>query len=372
MTPPPRLAGRLLAVAVLAALLSGAAPATGAALATGATLATGAAAQGTAGLTYVALGDSYSAGLGITPASTGSVAACAQSAVNYPHRVATALKLTLTDVTCSGAETGDLTTAGVAPAQLAALSASTDIVTLTIGGNDLGFASIAAACAAASATGPLLLGSPAATCESTFVANGVDSLAATVTSTVSPALASTYAAIAAAAPQARVFVLGYPSIMPAPGDVPAGGCFRGILTSTNSFPFGDTDTTYLRSVEDDLDAAIQSATTAAGFTYLPTFAGSATHSACATDGAWVNGAILSKGGVAPASLHPNVAGVSYLTRTTEAAIEAAFPAAYSPAAVASTPSGSWIVAALVGVAAALLIGAVVVALVRRRSRRQRV
>ncbi len=105
-------------------------------------------------LRYVNMGDSYSAGAGIVPPAPGSPPACAQSALNWGHDIATARGYQLTDVSCSGADTGDYTTAqypGVAP-QLNALSRQTQLVTMTIGGNDNGvFVGTIQKCGAAAA-----------------------------------------------------------------------------------------------------------------------------------------------------------------------------------------------------------------------------
>jgi lysophospholipase L1-like esterase len=90
---------------------------------------------------YVALGSSYAAGPGITPAVPGSPPPCARSAENYAHVVARERSLSLVDVTCSGATTVDVLHAGQfgLPAQLAAVTAETQLVTVTIGGNDVFF-----------------------------------------------------------------------------------------------------------------------------------------------------------------------------------------------------------------------------------------
>src|ERR1017187_444451 len=57
------------------------------------------------GQSYVALGDSYTAGPGMLPVSATAPPGCGQSQKNYPHLVASVLGLSLTDVSCSGAKT---------------------------------------------------------------------------------------------------------------------------------------------------------------------------------------------------------------------------------------------------------------------------
>src|SRR3954469_668109 len=90
---------------------------------------------------YVALGDSYSSAAGVTPFVPGSPPACSRSLLNYPHDIAAATGAeSFTDVTCSGARTSDFFTSQTAgqPPQLDAVTKSTKLVTMTIGGNDGG------------------------------------------------------------------------------------------------------------------------------------------------------------------------------------------------------------------------------------------
>src|SRR5690349_19303808 len=83
---------------------------------------------------YVALGDSYASGVGAAPYDASS-GACLRSPNNYPHLWAAGHpKYALKDVTCSGA-----TIADVRDSQLPALSATTSLVTVTVGGNDAQF-----------------------------------------------------------------------------------------------------------------------------------------------------------------------------------------------------------------------------------------
>ena len=92
-------------------------------------------------LRYVALGSSMAAGPGIRPKAAGAPAGAGRSAVNYAHLVAARLGHDLVDVTFSGATTAHVLTDGQrsAPPQVAALSGAEDLVTVTIGGNDVGY-----------------------------------------------------------------------------------------------------------------------------------------------------------------------------------------------------------------------------------------
>ncbi|WP_082995850.1 SGNH/GDSL hydrolase family protein [Mycobacterium alsense] len=90
---------------------------------------------------YVALGSSMAAGPGIRPRAAGAPLWSGRSARNYPHLVAERLNLGLIDVTFSGATTAHVladSQRGKAP-QIAALDGSESVVTVTIGGNDVGY-----------------------------------------------------------------------------------------------------------------------------------------------------------------------------------------------------------------------------------------
>jgi lysophospholipase L1-like esterase len=90
---------------------------------------------------YVAMGSSYAAGPGITPVVPGSPPRCARSTRDYAHVLAELRHLSLVDVTCSGATTVDVLRGGQfdLPPQLDAVTAETQVITVTIGGNDVFF-----------------------------------------------------------------------------------------------------------------------------------------------------------------------------------------------------------------------------------------
>ena len=153
---------------------------------------------------YVALGDSYSSGVGTgvyDPAS----GACARSPLSYPPLWATEHHPTsFVFAACSGA-----TTADVLSTQISSLQPTDDLVTITIGGNDVGFGSVLQTCTAAPSDD---------TC-----ATAVDAAEASALFVLPVRLAHTYAAIRRAAPHAQVVVLGYPRLFdltPSCADVP--------------------------------------------------------------------------------------------------------------------------------------------------------
>lgn len=324
----------------------------------------GSGASGTAGLNYVALGDSYSAGYGLTPYSDKPAVGCYQADENYPHRLAAALNLNLTDVTCSGAVTANIidtpqvTTQGEppAPVQSDALSASTNIVTVTIGGNDFGFGPMAATCLALSATGPTL--STYANCKAFYDFYGKDYLSTKIVDVVQPAVKRAFELIHQKAPNAKIFVIGYPAIAPDAAHIPATGCFTSVLGTgqppfpQNAYPFTDIDVPYLHDLEAQLDSVIHTEAEAIGATFVPLFDQTVGNSPCASNPAsYINGLTIQDDPNAPGvpavmpdgqpvaapngspislklgALHPNEAGVSFIESKVQAAVTAAFPPA---------------------------------------------
>ena len=109
-------------------------------------------ASGATTVTYVALGDSYASGEGLAPFVGSNTDHCDRSIESYPYLVANALGVntvapTFRDVACAGAKMSNLFL-GVDgdPSQASALTRGTDVVSLTIGGNDVGFGPLALSC----------------------------------------------------------------------------------------------------------------------------------------------------------------------------------------------------------------------------------
>ena len=150
-------------------------------------------AQPTDAVNYVALGDSYSSGVGTGVYDTAS-GDCARSPLSYPPRwAAEHHPASVGFVACSGAKTAD-----VLANQIPALQPSTDLVTITIGGNDAGFGAVLQTCTAAESD---------RTC---FAA--INAAEAFERSVLRDRLARTYTEIRRAAPHAQVIVLGYPRL----------------------------------------------------------------------------------------------------------------------------------------------------------------
>lgn len=280
-------------------------------------------AGGTAGRTYVALGDSYAAGFGLPAPATPTRPAypgCAQTSLDYPHRLAAQLKLQLTDASCSGATTADFYTPQNVPgprppAQLNVIKAlQPNLVTVTIGGNDLGFGSIAQTCLAASPAGPLFLHPTFASCAAYFAspAGSADN-PYTRLAGVGAKVRAALKAVHRAAPRARILVIAYPAIAPNARNTPLGGCFAANAISgaplASAFPFTDTDVPFLAQLQQRLDGEIAEATRDGGGSYTDIYRASLPHSACSAESTrWVEPVVPGGGG--SNVLHPSLAGTA--------------------------------------------------------------
>jgi len=261
------------------------------------------AAHASAPVPYVALGDSYSAGSGVLPLDPNASLLCARSTANYPHVLAARTGAQLTDVTCGGAQTKDFAGSqypGVGP-QLDALSDSTRLVTMTIGGNDSDtFIDAILACGSAGVA-TLGFGHP---CQSLYGSSFDD----TIDSSTYPALVGALGAVRAKAPNARVAILGYPWILPSSA-VP--GCFA-------KMPIASGDVPYLRDLQTHLNSAVQRAAAATGATYVDMSAASERHDACQPVGTrWIEPVLFGTNFV---PVHPNALGESRMADRTVSAL----------------------------------------------------
>ena len=251
----------------------------------------------TSGPRYVALGDSYSAASGNVPPDLSSPL-CARSTVNYPHVIAAAVHAQLTDATCGAAETKDFAGSqypGVAP-QLDAVQPNTQLITMTIGGNDSGvFLDSIVDCGAAGVS-TLGTGHP---CQDRYGSSFDD----TIRNTTYPALVNALKAVRAKAPHARVAILGYPWIVPT-----SGGCFP-------QLPLASGDIPYLREEQATLNDAVRRAAKVTGATYVDMSVVSNGHDACQPIGTrWIEPVLF---GTNPVIVHPNALGESKMAAQTE-------------------------------------------------------
>jgi lysophospholipase L1-like esterase len=233
---------------------------------------------------YVALGDSYSSGVGAGDYISAS-GSCERSTLAYPEQWAAAnAPASFVSVACSGASTAD-----VLASQVSALSASTTLVSITIGGDDAGFSHVMQTCVLSSASSCL---------------NAVAAAEAFITSQLPARLDQTLRTIAADAPNAKVVVLGYPDLY----DLSKSSSCIGLSTS---------DRTALNQGADDLDAALQAAAQANDDTFADVRARFAGHEIC-DSGSWLHSVDIF---AVSSSYHPTAAGqdAGYLPALTAAA-----------------------------------------------------
>ncbi|MEV0523212.1 SGNH/GDSL hydrolase family protein [Streptomyces sp. NPDC050439] len=237
-------------------------------------------------LEYVAIGDSFAAGPLIPDQSQWS---CLRSARNYPAVVAEALDARLTDVSCSGAKVGDFSGRqfGLLPPQYNALKPSTDLVTLTIGGNDVSLVGTALGCVN-------LLPKPAGiSCADTAAAKGDPTAKAIEAWRAS--FGQALDEVHRRAPNARVVVAGYATY------IRKDGCWP-------TQPIWDKDGNYLQARVNQLNGVLAEQSKAHGATYVDTAAVSAGHDTCAAPSErYIEGLVPTS---VAAPLHPNARGMA--------------------------------------------------------------
>jgi lysophospholipase L1-like esterase len=257
-----RLSRALFRGAVTATLVSGGAAATVAA----------APAVMASTVNYVALGDSYSSGLGAGNyiSSSGS---CDRSTNAYSQQWANGHSpASFVFVACSGA-----TTADVLSSQVSSLSSGTTLVSITIGGNDAGFSSVMETCVLSSTS----------SCVSAV--NNAENFVAT---TLPGRLDSTLAAIRSHARNARVVVLDYPELYD-------------LSKSSTCIGLSTTDRTKLNEAADRIDGAISAAAGRAGDPFADVRSQFSGHEICDGSSNWLHSVdILNIGD----SYHPTASG----------------------------------------------------------------
>jgi lysophospholipase L1-like esterase len=257
--------------------------------------------------TYVGLGDSAAAGP-LIPDQIPAPLGCWRSDRDFAHVLAASRGISLRDVSCSAARTEDMATAqdvflGPNPPQLDALGSDTGIVTLQIGGNDIGFGEIERACTTASP-----FGHP---CRDRYAPDwpgGSDVLAERIVATA-PKVAAVLRAIHERAPAARVLVVGYAAIFPRSGH----GCWPQLA-------FAWQDVPYLRATHEALNAMLAEQAAANEATYVDTYAASAGRDACRSPSVrWIEPTLPLN---AAAPLHPNARGMRGVASAVSSALGA--------------------------------------------------
>ena len=234
---------------------------------------------------YVALGDSYTSAPGVPDQQPGP---CKQSTSNYPHLLAARLGADLVDRSCGSAAIKDLTDPQYAdvPPQLDALTPETDLVTLSIGANPTAFLTLITQCIGLQDADPQ--GAPCkralTTSDGDVVIDGVEAQR--------PALTAAVERIRTLAPEARIVLVGYPSVFPEEGSCP------------DRLPLAVGDVAYANTVIRALNSELEAVAEATGSDYLDIHTPTAGHDMCAED-PWIQGAV-SEPGVA-LLFHPRIA-----------------------------------------------------------------
>ena len=252
-----------------------------------------------AGAKYVAMGSSFAAGPGIPSYYEDPPTPCARSTGNYAHLLAERLGLSLTDVSCSGAATAHLTgPRGAIPPQLDALTPDTRLVTVTIGGNDLGY----------------IGGLTNASCAGLMKETGIEADCSPVTAPAERTfadLAERMDAIAKEirrrAPQAQLVFVDYLAVLPE-----AGTCAATPLTAAEADSARYTArrlAEITRTVADQNNASIITASEM-----------SKGHDACSAD-PWMNGYPRPGAPVNGTLYHPNAKGMKAIADALAALLE---------------------------------------------------
>jgi lysophospholipase L1-like esterase len=247
------------------------APAIGVLAAVGAVLALAAPAAAATADHYVALGDSYSSGVG-AGSYTSESGSCDRSTNAYPALWAAAhAPASYVSVACSGA-----TTSSVISSQLSALSSATSLVSISVGGNDVGFSTIMETCALGSTDDCVA---------------AVDTAEAYARNTLPGSLDTLYGDIRSHAPNARVVVLDYP-----------------VFYQLGTFCVGLSDTDHQKIDEgiNVLDGVLQTAAQQHGFSFGDVRGSFVGHQLCSGD-KWLHA--LNYTDISE-SYHPTAAGQS--------------------------------------------------------------
>lgn len=249
-------------------------------------------APGVAHAQWVGLGDSFAAGP-LIPNQSLSPLGCLRSDRNFARLAAASVGQPLTDVSCSGAKTTHMTasqstSAGTNPPQFNALHAGVKVVSLQIGGNDIGFSEILEKCTTYNP-----FGRP---CRDRYTAGGTDQISARIAQ-AAPKVDAVLRGIRERAPGARIIVVNYAAIVPHSGS----GCWPQV-------PFAYSDVSYLRAKHVELNAMLAAAAAAHGAAYVDDYSASVGRDACRSSSVrWVEPLVP---GNAAAPFHPNARGMA--------------------------------------------------------------
>jgi lysophospholipase L1-like esterase len=248
---------------------------------------------------YLALGDSYTAGQGLPPFDT-STGACHRSLAAFPALVRVGDTTETTSRACSGATTADVLEREQHPGvgvQIDAVTPATDLVSVTIGGNDLGFATVMNDC---------VFGR--------LPCSRLDGRVEQALAGLGPRLEQVYSDVRRRAPGARLVVVGYPHLVADPDRVDVESCPSLAGPFAGGARITGEEVRWLREKADRLATVVRSAATATGAIYADAAAAFAGHEAC-TAQPWMAGVTAPHVAL---SFHPNAAGQGELARLVSA------------------------------------------------------
>jgi lysophospholipase L1-like esterase len=248
---------------------------------------------------YVALGSSFAAGPGIPDQIPGTEDGCRRSTNNYPHQVAARIGLTLTDATCSGATTGNIVTSGQhgQPAQIESVTTDTNLVTITIGGNDVSYLDILVALSCRN--DPTVI--PPQERERRCAPVGGRNIEQS-TLTIQDKIVNVVKAVRKRASRVQVVLVNYVTILPPTG-----------TTTCDGVPLTAAEVTVGRLLAERLVGATARAAELTGATLVDAATASADHHACAAE-PWVLRF------TPQAAYHPNLAGMTAVADLVTAAV----------------------------------------------------
>lgn len=243
---------------------------------------------------YVAMGSSFASGPAVTTAAVHSPWFCVRSRDNYAHQLARLRALSLVDVSCGGATTRHILKGGqlLQPAQIEAVTGETELVTLTIGGNDIAY------------LGTLMaMGCDERTPWYVRVIGGCRVRTVEETEQKLPKLHDQLVAIIQEvrhrAPNARLVLVNYPAVLPEQG-------------SCAQLGLDEDEAAQMRIIAAKLAELTYAAAEGHGALLLDAHALTRGHDVCAQD-PWIN-ELHPAAGLLGAPLHPRLAGMTAIAQ----------------------------------------------------------
>lgn len=231
---------------------------------------------------YVALGSSFAAGIGLGQRVPDSPIQCFRTAGGYPTLVAKKTEMRLVDLSCSGSTTKHILSGGqlLLGPQLAAIGPATKLVTITSGGNDVGY------------IGDLMVASGNMGRFGAWWHGDIESADARTYDVVTDNLITIINSVREKAPSAKILIVNYPALLPPNGSCAALGISK-------------EQADISRDVAQQLALATKRAADESGAQLVDIANASRGHDVCSKV-PWVNGASVETG----TAFHPNAAGAA--------------------------------------------------------------